>query len=291
MPPMTYVGARMFAAVFRGSGIDARLCPPSNERTLELGGLYSSGEECYPQKITLGDFLRVMELPDFKPERTAFFMPMAEGPCRFGQYAPYIRQVLAERGYPDIPVVSPTSKDGYDGLGEHGSAMVRVLWSGMVAGDILRKLLLKTRPYETTAGAADEAFEKGIDLVEAVLVKRGRSSGQRTAGLIEALTAARELFHNVPAKYTKDRPLIGVVGEIFCRLNTFSKQRCGAEDRGPRRGGLAVRRLRVGLVHQLVAEVAAPPRRQDNLPRNAGRRGQERRPEARRAQAACPVQG
>ena len=26
----------------------------------------------------------------------------------------------------------------------------------------------------------------------------------------------------MPAQYTRDRPLIGVVGEIFCRLNTFS---------------------------------------------------------------------
>jgi predicted nucleotide-binding protein (sugar kinase/HSP70/actin superfamily) len=28
----------------------------------------------------------------------------------------------------------------------------------------------------------------------------------------------------VPAKYVKDRPLIGIVGEIFCRLNRFSNE-------------------------------------------------------------------
>ena len=31
----------------------------------------------------------------------------------------------------------------------------------------------------------------------------------------------RDLFRSVDATYTKDRPLIGLVGEIFCRLNTF----------------------------------------------------------------------
>ncbi len=33
---------------------------------------------------------------------------------------------------------------------------------------------------------------------------------------------ARELFGAVPARYVRHRPLIGVVGEIFCRMNTFS---------------------------------------------------------------------
>ena len=41
---MTYVGARMAAASFRSIGIDASVTPASNEQTLELGGLYSSGE-------------------------------------------------------------------------------------------------------------------------------------------------------------------------------------------------------------------------------------------------------
>ncbi|MFP3936696.1 MAG: hypothetical protein ACLFVW_00050 [Phycisphaerae bacterium] len=222
IPPMTYVGARLAAAVFRGIGIDARITPPSDERTLELGGLYSSGEECYPQKVTIGDFLRVIHSEDFDPDKTAFFMPIAEGPCRFGQYAPYFKQVLGELGHEDIPVISPSSKNSYDEMGEHGSEMIRTLWRGLVASDILRKMLLKTRPYETEKGAADNAFERSIELIEEVLESQGLSSGELIDRLVDALIRSRELFRAVPARYTKDRPLIGVVGEIFCRLNTFS---------------------------------------------------------------------
>ena len=154
IPRMTYVGARMMAAVFRSARIDAAVTPDSDERTLELGGLYSSGEECYPEKVTLGDFLRIIHSEDFDPDRTAFFMPTAEGPCRFGQYAPYLRQVLDEMGYRDIPVISATSKNSYDGLADHATTMIRDLWRGLVASDILRKMLLKTRPYEARPGAA-----------------------------------------------------------------------------------------------------------------------------------------
>ncbi len=224
IPRMTYVGARMAAAVFRSAGLDAEVCPESDERTLELGGLYTSGEECYPDKITLGDFLRIIHADDFDPDATAFFMPTAQGPCRFGQYAPYLRQVLDEMGYTDVPVISPTSKNSYDDVAQHGKGneMMLKLWRGLVAADSLRKMLLKTRPYETEPGAADAAFESGIDRVEAVVERTDLSMRDRRAALVEALIAARDTFRDVPARYTKDRPFIGVVGEIFCRLNTFS---------------------------------------------------------------------
>ena len=222
IPRMTYAGARMAAAVFRSIGIDAAVTPPSDARTLELGGLYSSGEECYPEKVTLGDFLRIVRADDFDPARTAFFMPTAEGPCRFGQYAPYLRQVLDELGYHDVPVISPTSRNSYDGVADHAPDMMRRTWRSLVASDILRKMLLRTRPYETRAGAADQAFEKGIDLVEAVVEKPDLRGRPFMPALIEALVASRDLNRAVPARYTKDRPLVGVVGEIFCRLNTFS---------------------------------------------------------------------
>jgi predicted nucleotide-binding protein (sugar kinase/HSP70/actin superfamily) len=222
IPRMTHIGARLMAAVFRSVGIDAAATPPSDDKTLELGGLYTSGEECYPEKVTMGDFLRVMQAKDFDPARTAFFMPTAEGPCRFGQYSPYMRQVLDEMGHQDIPIISPTSRNSYDGLGEYGSDIIRSLWRGLVAGDILRKMLLKTRPYETRRGDADQVYEQGSQMLEQVCQTPGRTNRQLLAGLADALAKARTLFRALPARYTKDRPLIGVVGEIFCRLNTFS---------------------------------------------------------------------
>ncbi len=222
IPRMTYAGARMAAAVFRSIGIDAAVTPESDEQTLELGGLYSSGEECYPEKVTLGDFLRIIRDPSFDPDKAAFFMPTAEGPCRFGQYAPYLRHVLAELGHEDIPVLSPTSRNAYDGVAEHAPDMMRRMWWGLVASDILCKLQLKTRPYETHAGDTDEAFEKGLDLLDRVTSDPELVGRRRMNATLEALLAIREMFRAVPARYVTGKPLIGVVGEIFCRLNTFS---------------------------------------------------------------------
>ncbi|MBT3279093.1 MAG: hypothetical protein HN909_01750 [Phycisphaerales bacterium] len=224
IPRMSHSAARLFAAVFRGCGIDSRACEITTPRAMELGLLHTGGEECYPTQITLGDFLSVLET--HSPETTAFMMPTAEGPCRFGQYSHYLRTRLEELGHHDIPILSPSSKDGYDAFGEASTTspltMVRMLWRGIVSGDILRKMLLKTRPYETEPGRADKAFEESLHRMEAALEAESRSPKQQLRAMVDTLEGCRDLFRAVPANYQKGKPLIGVVGEIFCRLNAFS---------------------------------------------------------------------
>ena len=212
------------AAAFRSIGIDAYATPDSDSETLELGGLHSSGEECLPHKVTLGDFLKLCRAPGADPAKLAFFMPRAPGPCRFGQYAPYLKQVLKEQGFHDALVISPSSADGYDGVGEHADEMMRTAWFAIVLGDLCMRFLLKTRPYETNGGDADAAFRLAIDEFGEVLALPGLSSNERVARLAQLVVRVRDRFRAIPARYEKGRPLIGVVGEIYCRLNTFSNE-------------------------------------------------------------------
>ena len=75
VPRMSYGAARCFTAAMRGFGFDAHPFPPSDSLTLEYGGRYTSGDECYPERITLGDVLKLVLAPGARPERMAFFMP------------------------------------------------------------------------------------------------------------------------------------------------------------------------------------------------------------------------
>src|SRR5512140_219257 len=105
LPPMAYGRGRAFAAGFRAIGIDADITPPSDHRTRELGARHTSGDECYPAKVTVGDFIKVIEAPGSDPSKTVLFMPTADGPCRFGQYAPYLEHILKQTGYTDTQVL------------------------------------------------------------------------------------------------------------------------------------------------------------------------------------------
>jgi predicted nucleotide-binding protein (sugar kinase/HSP70/actin superfamily) len=221
-PSMTDGGARVLAAAFRSVGIEAQPMPPSDEETLVLGGRFSSGEECLPLKVTLGDALKLLTHGRVAPERMAFFMPLSDGPCRFGQYAPFMRMVFAEMGYGDVLFVSPTCEDGYSGVGEHADELVRTGWRAVVASDLLQKLLLRIRPYEREKGDADRAFDEALDLLCRATSYRGDSRKRKLTRMAAALREGRALLKRVPADFTTPRPLIGVVGEIFCRLNAFS---------------------------------------------------------------------
>jgi predicted nucleotide-binding protein (sugar kinase/HSP70/actin superfamily) len=187
-----------------------------------LGGRQSSGEECLPLKVTLGDVLKVLVNGKVSADRMALFMPTSDGPCRFGQYGPYIRGVLQEMGFGEVTVISPTCEDGYSGVGEHADELIRSAWRALIGGELLTKLLLRTRPYETVKGASDAAYRVALDDFCAAVESRGKNPKERMERLKESLARGRRLLHEVPADYSAPRPLVGIVGEIFCRLNTFS---------------------------------------------------------------------
>lgn len=220
VPEMCYGGARAIAASFRSVGIDATVVPPSTKETLELGGRYTSGDECFPQRVTLGDFLGILQ--NKSPKECAFFMPTAQGPCRFGQYSTHTRHVLERIGLSDALVYSITSEDGYNSIAGDAPGFERSVWLGVVASDVLRQMLHRTRPFENNKGTTDKVYKESVEAVCDALEVPGMKFSKRKKLITETLKKTREWFAQIDVTPDPERPLIGVVGEIFCRLNTFS---------------------------------------------------------------------
>ena len=80
IPRMSIDGASAMAAVYRSFGVNGQVLPESDEYSLDLAKQYTIGEECYPEIVTLGGFLKVIEQNEFIPEKTAFLLPTASGP-------------------------------------------------------------------------------------------------------------------------------------------------------------------------------------------------------------------
>jgi predicted nucleotide-binding protein (sugar kinase/HSP70/actin superfamily) len=224
IPPMAHGSARAFAAAFRAIGLEAEPTPPSDERTRELGARYTSGDECYPAKVTVGDFMKLLDRPETDPARVALFMPTAEGPCRFGQYAPYLRHILDANGYRDVEILSPTSRNAYDGLGSLAKPFVRTGWRALLCADLLQKLLLMHRPYEAARGDTEAVYEASLaDLCE-TLESTPVEPGVQLQSLRDSMVRSRDRFRKLGTRRDGSHALIGIVGEIFCRLNTFSNE-------------------------------------------------------------------
>ncbi len=206
------------SAAFRACGIEAHVLAESDARTLELGRRYTSGKECYPCALTTGDMLKKLIDDGADPAKAAFFMPSGSGPCRFGQYHRFHRLVLDEVGFPEVPIYAPDQSEVfYKELGMVGGGdFVRLAWQGCVAVDMMSKALHETRPYEANAGDTDRVYQRHLALVRETIERRG--------DLLAAMTQARREFAAVPKNNGHRRPVVGLVGEIYTRLNRFANE-------------------------------------------------------------------
>ena len=205
------------AAAFKACGVEAEVFPESDEETLYWGRKLTSGKECYPCILTTGDMVKLVKDPHFDHSHAAFFMPSGNGPCRFGQYHRFHRLVLDDLGFQHVPIYSPNQDETlYSDLGIMGSKFTRLGWQGIVAVDLLMKKLLETRPYEKEKGKTDQVYQKSLERVCEVILK-----GEN---LEEVLQKSIEDFNSVEVDGLGTKPLIGIVGEIFVRLNRFANE-------------------------------------------------------------------
>ncbi len=231
IPEMTRIGAHLLAATFRGFGMRAKVI--DTYQGLDLGRKYTSGKECYPCLVTMGDILHFVEQErenssdGFNPGDYVYFMPESEGPCRFGMYNKYQRIVLDSfPGLKALKIMSPTNRDAYS-LGdmlERGQEQDfrKTAYFSMVVTDILERLLWRIRPYEGEPGAADEFIERSMSIMEEELEIYGSRKlfGKILDKLEKIIEEGKHIIDpSIPAK-----PRIGVVGEIYLRMHVHANQ-------------------------------------------------------------------
>ena len=205
----------VLSAAMRYNGLQAEALPMADEKTVEIGRRYTTGKECYPCIITTGDIVKKALSGDFDPESSSFFMPSANGPCRFGQYSGFHRQVLDDLGLKDVPMVVLDQTTQYEGnLSSLGNGFRQLGWQALILTDYIKKLLLKTRPYETNKGDSDAAYAECLKRLIRTIELNG------TVGKCGEYAVKR--FLSVPVNRTMQKPLIGFVGEIFVRSNPFT---------------------------------------------------------------------
>lgn len=210
-PPMHPFGAKFYAAAFRDYGYKAEVLPFETRIHYEIGRGVTRGCECLPAAITIGNFLNTIKNSS-DPESHALFMPSANGPCRFGLYNLLHRIILNKEGYKNIPILSPSTENSYQGISE---GLRRKLLDCTVITDILQKYECRIRPYEINKGEVNKVLKDCIDDFEKCL-ENGDS-------IEKTLIKAKNKFNNIKINsYTK--PLVGIVGEIYIRANTFSNE-------------------------------------------------------------------
>ncbi len=205
----------ILSAAVRSCGFPSEVLPMQNETDIELGRKYTNGQECFPMICTTGSFLKKLMEPGVDPSKVSFFMPDHNGPCRFGEYNKLQRIIFDNLGYKNAHIVRPSNDDSYASLAPGHSMKFRtVVWKGLIALDLIRKMLEQTRPYELTKGLSDNAYKKYL----AAVIKCVEEGSHKITKLLKE--AANE-FKAIPVDQSERKPIVAIVGEIFMRDNQF----------------------------------------------------------------------
>ncbi len=210
--------APVLAAALRYHGIRGETLPLPSQESIDVGLSLCRGRECLPCFLSTGDMIRACRAPGFDPKHSAFLMPGSPGPCRFGQYRILQRALMDREGFTDAEILSPTSENSYRGFGEHPRAFRLLAWTGVIAVDLLLKLLYEFRPYELEAGVTDAAYARGIERLCAAM----EAGGGRA--LMSAMREIARDFEALPVDRSVPRPVVAFLGEIYVMLNPFSNQ-------------------------------------------------------------------
>jgi len=231
IPQMNRIGGLLLAGAFRSFGVNAVLM--DTYEGLDLGKAFTSGKECFPCQVTTGDILLFLKKEkeklgkDFDPERYIYFMPEAEGPCRFGMYNKYQRIVLDS--FPELEslkIGSLTSKNSYalDGMldEEQTREFRKVGYFSVVVADVLDRLLWRVRPYERQKGTADEFIERAGRAMADVFERYG--SIKDFERILDKLAEIIREGKNLIDPHIPQKPLVGIVGEIYLRTHVQANQ-------------------------------------------------------------------
>lgn len=210
-PPMHPHGTRLLSAAFRAHNYKAIPLLKEDRESFQLGKARLRGSECLPAASTLGSLLHYyQENGTVSQDNTAFFMPCASGPCRFGQYGSLQQMILKRMGY-DTEVLSVNSEDNYGGA----SGSLRLLIAkSIVITDIIIKLGCKLRPYSDNPESLEQLLEDETrSIIEAI---------ESQNDIPTALKSLKERLTPLNTRGKESKPLVGIVGEIYVRCSPFS---------------------------------------------------------------------
>ena len=211
---MTQPHFDFFEAALQCCGYNMVLMRSESQNVRDMGLKYVNNDACYPTMIVTGQILDEVFSGKYDTDHLAVFMVQTGGGCRASNYVAFIRKALKDAGFGHIPVISisPNLMETNPGMVYTFKMGFKVLQS-LIYGDILMKVLNRTRPYEKKKGSADALFQKWHDrCIRDLLDHRtnDRKFKQNCRDII------RE-FDRLPIYENLKKPRVGIVGEVLVK--------------------------------------------------------------------------
>ncbi len=217
IPSMGRLSTESISAVFSQAGYHVAPHPPSDEEVLRIGRENTSCKECLPLILTTGTLLNYTRTMKKKDEIVVYFMPTTSGPCRFGQYAVFMQQLIDRMEIADVAIFALTSDNTYFGMGK-GFDYYKAWWS-IIISDVMEDIRSMLLANAVDVDQAMEIFQRNwLSIVHSIQYSR-------YSDLVDHLNERMSRLSQIPIKkHPALVPKILLTGEIFVRRDPLSRQ-------------------------------------------------------------------
>ena len=195
------------------SGYRMEILPAMDRSAVDEGLKYVNNDACYPAVIMVGQIVQALKSGLYDTEKTSVIITQSGGGCRATNYLALLKLGLKQAGFPDIPLISVNTVglDKQPGFSYSMSLLNRCLIA-LIYGDLLMRVLYRTRPYERFPGSANLLFEKWMEIAK----DNVRDCSYRMfKSNIRAIIRDFDTLELLDLK----KPRVGVVGEILVKYH------------------------------------------------------------------------
>jgi predicted nucleotide-binding protein (sugar kinase/HSP70/actin superfamily) len=214
--------ARAFAMAARWMGLHPGPLLPLDRNQLEHGLQYTSGRECLPLPICLGQLLHISQHRQ-PGEIAGFYMIRGGAPCVSESYMDYFERFLAEQRLADVFLLNPHADNNYLGFG--AAALTQHLSPAILLADILAEIEQVLRVVG--APGSLEQLRQEWERFAAAMVSVDQLQAELPE-LVARLTALPRTRSPLSC------PRVVVTGDFFTRFSPFFME--GVTERYAQRG-------------------------------------------------------
>ena len=212
-PQMSPIHFEFVQDAFRTHGYNFVILPADDREAVDYGLKYVNNDACYPSILIVGQFVKALQSGKYDLNNTALMITQTGGGCRATNYIAFMRKALRDMGLSHIPVISLSIGNIEKNPGF--KITPGLLLSGIQAvcyGDLLMRVLYRTRPYEKVPGSANALHEKWSAIIKKSL---------KHPDFIGFSRNVKGIVKDFDALELRDikKPRIGLVGEILVKFH------------------------------------------------------------------------
>lgn len=217
-PQMSPIHFDFIEPAFRSAGYNIKILDNDNKVAVDTGLKYVNNDACYPSLIVVGQIMNAVMSGKYNMKKTAIIITQTGGGCRASNYIGFIRRALNKAQINNVPVISlnVSGLENNPGFNITPKLVIRGIYACII-GDLLMRVLLATRPYESRKGSANKIYSKwkkeGIKLVSSKHFSRRK--------FIKLCNNIVNDFDNLKLKKVL-KPKVGIVGEILVKYSPLA---------------------------------------------------------------------